>query len=524
MENVTITRDEYEALESDLKALKEDKVHLEQQVKYLMEQMRLSRHRQFGSSSEKGEYDLSQMNLFNEAEIFADLDAKEPELTRVTAHKRKKQMEGQQKIPDDLPVEEVEHVLPEEEQECPACNEHLHVMGMEVVREELKLIPAKAVIVKHIRYTYACRHCEKHEDSVPVLKAPMPNPVIKGSFASPEAVAHIMSQKFVMGIPLYRQEQEWKRQGIKLSRQTMSNWLLKCSQDWLEPIYQQLHKELCSHKVLHADETTLQVLQEPGKKAQSKSYMWLYRTSGCATNAIVLYEYQPDRKKERPKVFLEGFTGYLHTDGYSAYHSLPENIRVVGCLTHARRKFDEALKALPEKDREGSLALMGKRYCDKLFALEGQFTGLTPEDRYDQRQEQAKPILEAFLSWLKSLNVGKSALGKAVKYTLDQWKYLIRYLEDGDLEISNNRAENSIRPFVIGRKNFLFSNTPGGARASAVMYSIVETAKENGLNPYAYLTYVFKNAPNWDFEHDPKKRELLMPTASLQNCRTRPPS
>jgi len=524
MENVTITRDEYEALESDLKALKEDKVHLEQQVKYLMEQMRLSRHRQFGSSSEKGEYDLSQMNLFNEAEIFADLDAKEPELTRVTAHKRKKQMEGQQKIPDDLPVEEVEHVLPEEEQECPACNEHLHVMGMEVVREELKLIPAKAVIVKHIRYTYACRHCEKHEDSVPVLKAPMPNPVIKGSFASPEAVAHIMSQKFVMGIPLYRQEQEWKRQGIKLSRQTMSNWLLKCSQDWLEPIYQQLHKELCSHKVLHADETTLQVLQEPGKKAQSKSYMWLYRTSGCATNAIVLYEYQPDRKKERPKVFLEGFTGYLHTDGYSAYHSLPENIRVVGWLTHARRKFDEALKALPEKDREGSLALMGKRYCDKLFALEGQFTGLTPEDRYDQRQEQAKPILEAFLSWLKSLNVGKSALGKAVKYTLDQWKYLIRYLEDGDLEISNNRAENSIRPFVIGRKNFLFANTPGGARASAVMYSIVETAKENGLNPYAYLTYVFKNAPNWDFEHDPKKRELLMPTASLQNCRTRPPS
>lgn len=514
MEKVTITRDEYEAL----KAMKEHTAHLEKQVKYLMEQMRLSRHRQYGSSSEKSEYDLHQMNLFNETELFAAPEAKEPELTTVAAHKRKKQVEGQQRIPDDIPVEVVEHVLPEKEQACPACEEQLHVMGKEVVRRELKLIPAKAVIVEHVRYTYACRHCEKQEDTVPILKAYMPAPVIKGSFATPEAVAHIMSQKFVMGIPLYRQEQEWKRHGIQLSRQTMSNWLLRCTQDWLEPIYRQLHKELLTHSVLHADETTLQVLQEPGKKAQSKSYMWLYRTSSDAENAIVLYEYQPDRKKERPRAFLEGFTGYLHTDGYSAYHSLPENITTVGCFAHARRKFDEAVKVLSQEDRGESLALLGKQYCNKLFALEKDFAELSAEERFIERQERSKPILDAFLSWLKSLHVGKSALGKAVKYALDQWQYLIRYLEDGRLEISNNRAERSIKPFVIGRKNFLFANTPGGAKASAIMYSIIETAKENGLDPQAYLTYVFKNAPNWDFQADPNLLRKLMPRRAMKNC------
>lgn len=493
METVTVTRDEYEAMK-EYEALKEYTAHLEKQVQYLMEQMRLSRHRQYGSSSEKSEYDTSQMNLFNEAEIYAD--AKEPELTKVTAYKRKKQLEGQQRIPDDIPVEVVDHTLPEDEQICPACQDHLHVMGKEVVRRELKLIPAKAMIVEHVRYTYSCRHCEKKEDSVPVLKATMPEPVIKGSFASPEAVAHIMSQKFVMGIPLYRQEQEWKRQGVQLSRQTMSNWLIRCAENWLEPIYRQLHKELLSRSVLHADETTLQVLQEPDKSAQSKSYMWLYRTSGDTETSIVLYEYQPDRTKQRPKAFLEGFSGYLHTDGYSAYHSLPENITVVGCFAHARRKFDEALKVLAEKDRKGSLALTGKQYCDKLFALEKEFAGLLAHERYIKRQEQAKPILDAFLAWLKNLHVGKSALGRAVKYTIDQWRYLTRYLEDGNLEISNNRAERSIKPFVIGRKNFLFANTPGGARASAVMYSFVETAKENGLDPYKYLVTLFRELPN----------------------------
>ena len=233
------------------------------------------------------------------------------------------------------------------------------------VRETLALVPAKAVLRQDVYYTYACKNCEKNEEtdaekedvSTPIVKTPREPAVIPGSFASPEAIAHIMTQKFVMASPLYRQEQEWGRQGLKLSRQTMSNWVLRAAEDWLKPVYDVLHRRLVKREVLHADETTLQVLREPGKKAQTKSYMWLYRTSRDAEHPIVLYEYQPSRKSEHAAKFLEGFSGYLHADGYQGYHKLPEDIRVVGCWAHARRKFDEALNALPPDKREGTAAL-----------------------------------------------------------------------------------------------------------------------------------------------------------------------
>ncbi|WP_040293949.1 IS66 family transposase, partial [Acetonema longum] len=269
----------------------------------------------------------------------------------------------------------------------------LHVMGKQI-RRELKLIPAQAVIVEHVQYVYACRNCETNATSVPIIQAPVDKPVIPGSFASPEAVPHIMTQKFVSGLPLYRQEQEWNRLGIELSRQTMSNWLIRCAIDWLEPLYEQLHQSLCAQRYLHADETVLQVLHEPGKPAQSKSYMWLYRTGGNTQMPIVLFDYQPDRKAKRPTEFLQGFSGYLHTDGYAGYHSLPETMVRVGCWAHARRKFDEALKALPEKDRQGSGADRGKRYCDQLFAIERQLADCTAPERYEKRQELAKPVLD----------------------------------------------------------------------------------------------------------------------------------
>jgi transposase len=392
-------------------------------------------------------------------------------------------------------------------------------MGRET-RRELKIIPAQAVIVEHVRKVYACRDCEKDACGVPIVKAPIDNPVIKGSFASPEAIAHIMCQKFVMGAPLYRQEQEWNRHGIMLSRQTMSNWLIKATEDWLEPIYDALHEILCTHKYLHADETTLQVLKEPGKAPQSKSYMWLYRTSGQAAAPIVLYEYQPSRRAKHPEDYLKNFSGYLHADGYDGYHSLPDTIIVVGCWSHVRRKWDDALKSLEKKDQIGSKALKGKHFCDQLFELERKWAQLPSEERQKNRQEQAKPELDNFLAWLNTINCApKSALGKAVNYTLSQWKYLNRYLLDGQLEISNNRAERSIKPFVISRKNFLFANTPRGAKASAIMFSLIETAKENGLNPFAYLTYIFRNAPNWDIRNNIDALERLLPYSAPASCK-----
>lgn len=508
METVTISKTEYEALV----ASKEQVAHLEQQIEVLLNQMRLARHKQFGPSSEKSKYDPEQLNLFNEAEVFVDPEVAEPELVEIEKHYRKRTRLTTDKLPDDLPVEVVEHGLPASEQSCPACDGTLHVMGRETLRRELVIIPAQVTIREHVRLTYACRHCEQTDLSVPVVKAAVPEPVIKGSFASPEAIAHTMAQKFVMGIPLYRQEQEWKRQGILLSRQTMSNWLIRAAEDWLEPICEALKEQLLRRKVLHADETTLQVLREPGKSSQSKSYLWLYRTSGDAEHPVVLYEYQPDRKALRPKEFLRGFKGYLHTDGYDVYHKLPEEVTVVGCWAHLRRKFDEALKSLPKEAQAGSLARIGKQYCDRLFDLERGFAELTPEERYKNRQEVSKPLMEAFFAWTDSCGaLPKSPIGKAVFYAASQCKYLERYLLDGRLEISNNRAERSIKPFVIGRKNWLFANTPKGAQASAIIYSIVETAKENGLRPYEYLVWLFTVLPN----HSDAELEDYLPGGRL---------
>lgn len=249
METVTITKAEYE----ELIASKAHTAHLEQQVEYLLAQMRLSRHKQFGSSSEKSEYDGEQLNLFNEAEVFAAPESPEPELMEIEKHYRKRTRLTTDKLPDDLPVEIVEHSLSDSEQACPDCDHPLHVMGRETVRRELVIIPAQVKIREHVRLTYSCRHCEQTDITVPMVKATVPKPVISGGFASPEAVAHIAAQKFVMAVPLYRQEQEWKLQGIWLSRQTMSNWLIRAAEDWLEPVYGILKAKLLKHEVLHAE-------------------------------------------------------------------------------------------------------------------------------------------------------------------------------------------------------------------------------------------------------------------------------
>lgn len=380
------------------------------------------------------------------------------------------------------------------------------------------MIPAQVKIREDWYYTYACKTCKEENIETPVAKTEKEPSVIPGSYASAEAIAHIMVQKFVMGSPLYRQEQEWNRQGVKLSRQTMSNWILRAAEDWLKPVYEELHRKLVQHKVLHADETTLQVLREPGKSAQSKSYMWLYRTSGDAEHPIVLYEYSPNRKPRNAEEFLEDFKGWLHADGYPGYHSLPEQIRVVGCWAHARRKFDEAVNSLPKQEQAGSAALEGQRYCNALFALEKELAGLTGEKRYKQRQERAKPILDALLAWAETKKAPpKSALGKALHYLREQWPWLIRYLEDGRLEISNNRAERSIKPFVMDRKNFLFANTPNGAQGSAIIFSMIETAKENGLDPFHYLVWVLQSAPGMN-KTAPDWAAALMPENAPKIC------
>jgi len=489
---------------------------LETLVKYYEAQFALAKQKQFGSSSEKGEIP-EQLGLFDEAENTSAPKQPEPALEELSYTRRKRTGKREADL-SGLPTEMVEYKLPENEQYCSVCDGALHEMAQNT-RRELEIIPAQVKVIERKQAVYSCRHCEKHSDHTPIVKAPLPEPAIKGSLASPSAVAHIMHQKYVMCAPLYRQEQDWQRQGVALNRQTMANWVIRCAEDWLEPLYERMKTQLLAHVVLHADETVLQVLREPGKKANTNSYMWLYRTSGEAKHPIVLYEYQPTRSSAHPRRFLEHFKGYLHTDGYDGYHKLP--VTVVGCWVHMRRKFTDALKTVTMEQRANSNTQKAIEQIARLFHLEVLWKDLPPDERHQRRLEEAKPLAEAFFVWLDSLSaLPKMPLGKAVQYALGQKQWLMNVYLDGRTELSNNRAENSIRPFVIGRKNWLFCNSQKGARASSVVYSIIETAKENGLKTFDYLKFLFETVPN----ATTGKLDTLLPwgEAVPEQCRMSP--
>lgn len=489
--------------------LREEVAKLRALVKYYQELERLNKHKKYGASSEKTSPGQKELALFDEAENEAGKTVSEPAVDQITYTRRKREGKREDDI-SELPVEQVVHSLPEEERKCPECGGPLHVMGHSEPRRELEIIPAQVKVIEHVREIYACRDCEHNSVSVPVIKAPQPEPVIKGSAASPSSVAHIMTQKYMNAVPLYRQEMDLLTNGLPLSRQTMANWMTYSSGHWLEPLYGMMKSKMLREDVPHADETTLQVLKEPGRASRAESFMWLYRTSGCAVVPIILYEYQETRSSTHPKRFLENFKGYLHTDGYAGYHNLPREITVVGCWAHARRKFDEAVKSAPPDEREGLPSRRGLEWCNKLFELEREYgkEKLTYDERRKARFERSKAVSDALFEWASSSGtLPKSAFGKAVRYLREQRPYLENVYRDGRLELSNNRAERSIRPFVIGRRNWLFSATPKGARASAVIYSVMRTAKANSLKPFEYLKHVFETMPNIA----PEKYESLLP-------------
>ena len=481
---------------------------LKARIEWFEQQYKLSLKLRFGASSEKT--DPNQAQLFDEAEVLAEPSAVEPTLEEVTYKRRKTKGKRDEQLAD-LPVEEIPYPLPLEEQVCPCCKGDLHKMG-EDVRRELKIVPAQVSVVKHVRYVYSCRHCQAHEIETPVKTAWMPAPAFPNSLASPSAVSYIMNGKFVEGLPLNRQEQILSRLGVELSRQTMANWMIRGA-EYLKIVYDRLKVHLLEQDILHADETTLQVLHEEGRAPETKSYLWLYR-SGRDEAPIVLFEYQRTRAAEHPKHFLQDFCGYLHVDGYSAYGCLT-GVALAGCWAHARRQFVEALDALSPMARKKTAAAEGLAFCNKLYAIEHDLKDLSPEERKARRLERSVPILQEFKTWLsaKSITVApRVKTGEAIRYCNNQWSKLNNFLLDGRLEIDNNRAERSIKSFVMGRKAWLFANTPEGATASATIYSIVETAKENGLNPFKYLTYLFEQLPNIDCTN-PAAVDRLLPTS-----------
>jgi transposase len=457
---------------------------LEALVKYYEGQLLLFKRRQFGTSSERVLAD--RLTLMGEVEI----PPPPPEAEEVII-KRKKRIGKREEDLSTLPVTRVDHELPEEERNCPECSAPMRNIGV-TVRREIELIPAQAIVKEHATHSYACpdAECEKKNAKVTIVTADAPGPLIAGSLASPSLVAHIAVQKYSMGMPLYRIENGFRYDGINISRQNMSNWIIKCYQLYLISIYALLKPFLLKETYLHADETTVQVLHEPGRPAQTKAYEWVYRTGSGAKRKIAIYDYKETRKQEHPKLFLKDFKGFLNTDGYQVYHNLPADIVIVGCWAHARRYWEKHWKTIPEEKREGMDAEKGLLYINALFKLEREFVKLTPEERFKKRLEKSKPVADAFFTWVDSLKaLPKSPLGEAVTYAKNQRVYLNNIFLDGRLEISNNRCERSVKPFVQGRKAWLFSNTPDGAEASSAMFSIIETAKENGLNPFQYVKF-----------------------------------
>lgn len=478
---------------------------LRAKVNHYEELFRLSQHQKFGASSEQTNPD--QMSLFNEAEKESAKKSEEPDV-EVILETRKRGRSKSRKTYEDLPIEEIRYELSKEEQACPKCEGILHEMKTEI-RKEFKLIPAQVKVVHHIRQVYACRDCDKEGIEGTIITAPMPKPVMPGSMVSPSLLAFVMERKYNQHLPLYRQEKAFENFGIDISRQNMATWMMHGANTWLAPLFERMHTLLKEERVIHADESPLQVIDE---KKNSKSYMWLYASAKTGNRRMYLYDYQPSRSQKNPQRFLEGFTGFLQTDGYSGYNAV-EDVTQVGCLAHAKRKFNDALKALPEDASVSrTKSNEGLGFCNKIYHFERLYADLKPEERFAKRHEEVQPLLDSFKAWLDEQNqrtLPKSKLGEAVKYCLNQWDKLIAFMLDGHIAVDNNLAERAIKPFVIGRKNYLFTKSPKGAQASAMSYSIIETAKENNLNPFLYLTYLFEQLPNIDITDDNALDALL---------------
>jgi len=480
----------------------------EMRIAVLEEQLRLAAHKRYGASSEKA--DAAQLGLFNEAELLASAAAVEapdtPDQITVPAHTRAKG--GRRPFDPNLPRRRVEHDIPEEEKRCPCGSGQCRKCIGEIVSEQAEIEPAKITIVENVRFKYgACSACDGvfpevaagGEPSRTIIVAPLPAQPIPKSIATASLCAFVAIMKYADGLPLYRVEKILARYGLDITRTTLAAWMIRLG-ELIVPLINLLHEAQVSYDVLQMDETTLQVLKEDGRAAQAKSRMWV-RRGGAPDQPVILFDYEPTRSGAVAWRLLEDFKGILQSDGYSGYIAVGkrDGIRHVGCLAHARRKFDEALKAQKEHGR-GGLAAEGLALIQKIYRVEkiARETKLQPDKRKAFRDQHARPIWNELRKWLDAKRrhaPPQTLTGKAMTFLDNQWPLLVGYLEDGRVEVDNNLCENALRPFVVGRKAWLFADTPTGATASARLYSLIETAKASGLEPYAYLRRVFAELP-----------------------------
>ena len=502
--------------------------NIDHTLRLVLEQMAdLKRHR-FARSTEKHEIEdqISFMEVdgkivfFNEAEAVAAEENALEEPEGVSRTKPKKKQGKREEDLEGLPVVVVEHSMTDGELEDKFGKDGWKQLPDEVYRR-YSFTPAKVEVEEHHVKVYAGKK------TVEIVKAEHPECLLRGSLVSPSLEAAVMNAKYVNAVPLYRQEQEFERYGLHISRQNMANWTIQCADRYLAVLYDYLHEKLYSYHVLQADETPV-LVNKDGRPAGAKSYMWVYRTGRMYTERqIVLYEYRKTRNASHPREFLKDFSGVCVTDGYQVYHTIEgerEDLRIAGCWSHARRRFDEAVKALPKQKQKDSRAYLALTMIQAIYQEEKQLKDLPAVERKNRRQLRVKPMVEAYFTWVRE-NLPKvppkSKTWEGFHYSLNQEKYLKVFLDDGEVPMDNNAAEQSIRGFCIGKKNWVMIDTIAGAKASAIIYSIAETAKANNLKPYDYFEYLLTEIPKHLDDTDRSFLDDLLPwSPSLPaNCR-----
>ena len=502
-------QEQLEAITKELHASNE-------KMQLLMEQVILGKQNRFGRSSEKME-DTSQICFrevdgtiifFNEAEAVCDLNAAEPEDLELKSPKQPKRKGKKEADLSGLPVRRIDHYLSAEELEA-----EFGVRGWkqlpDAISRKYHFVPAKVEVEEHHIGVYASK-TDEH-----MVKADHPKALLHGSLVSPSLGAAIINGKYVNAVPLYRLEQEFQRYGLQITRQNMANWCIRLAEEYLSILYDYLHKELYFYHVIQADETPV-LVNHDGRKAGSKSWMWVYRSGHLyQKRQIVLYEYQQTRNASHPREFLKGYDGICVTDGYQVYHTLEkelEELTIAGCWVHCRRRFDEALKLIPKSYQKESNTFLLMKQIQAIYREEGKLKDLSSDERLKQRQAVIKPLVDAFFAYLKTINVSKKdKFGDAVGYALNQEKYLRVFLTDGDVPIDNNASERAIRGFCIGKKNWQMIDTIHGAKSSAIIYSIVETAKANNLKPFDYVQHLLEEMPKHMDDRDCSFLENLLP-------------
>ena len=502
-------QEQLEAITKELHASNE-------KMQLLMEQVILGKQNRFGRSSEKME-DTSQICFqevdgtivfFNEAEAVCDLNEKEPDELELKSPKQPKRKGKKESDLSGLTVRRIDHYLSEEELEI-----EFGVNGWkqlpDAISKKYHFVPARVEVEEHHIGVYASK-TDEH-----MVKADHPKALLHGSLVSPSLGAAIINGKYVNAVPLYRLEQEFQRYGLQITRQNMANWCIRLAEEYLSILYDHLHEELYFYHVIQADETPV-LVNHDGRKAGSKSWMWVYRSGHLYQDRqIVLYEYQQTRNASHPREFLKGYDGICVTDGYQVYHTLEkelEELTIAGCWVHCRRRFDEALKLIPKPSQKESNAFLLMKQIQAIYREEGKLNDLSSDERLKQRQAVIKPLVDAFFAYLKTINVSKKdKFGDAVRYALNQEKYLRVFLTDGDVPIDNNASERAIRGFCIGKKNWQMIDTIHGAKSSAIIYSIVETAKANNLKPFDYVQHLLEEIPKHMNDKDCSFLEDLLP-------------